>query len=91
MSGRVCRLKSSVRRVASLDRKLAAASVNQQVCYGRMELDSHADTTVLGRNCIVLQYTGRECDVSPYTDSYEAIKGVPIIQGATAWTDEASG
>ena len=56
-----------------------------------MELDSHADTVVLGRNCVILAYTGRECDVSPYTDFYDAIKGVPIVSGATAWTSERTG
>ena len=56
-----------------------------------MEMDSHADTAVLGRNCVILNYTGRECDVSPYTDSYEAIKGVPIVTGASAWTSEVNG
>ena len=56
-----------------------------------MEMDSHADTAVLGRNCVILNYTGRECDVSPYTDSYEAIKGVPIVTGATAWTSTVNG
>jgi hypothetical protein len=54
--------------------------------YGKMELDSHADTVVLGKNCIVMQYTGRECDVSPYTDTYTPIRNVPIVTGATAWT-----
>jgi len=49
-----------------------------------MELDSHADTIVCGSNCLVLHYTGKECDVSPYTDAYEAIKSVPIVQAATA-------
>ena len=29
--------------------------------------------------------TGKECDVSPYTDEYEAIKNVPIVLAATAW------
>jgi hypothetical protein len=56
-----------------------------------MELDSHADTVVLGRNCVILSYTGRECDVSPYTDVYDAIKGVPIVSGATAWTSQSTG
>ncbi len=46
--------------------------------YSRMELDLHADTVVLGRNCVVLSYTGRECDVSPYSDAYQASKGVPM-------------
>lgn len=56
-----------------------------------MELDSHTDTVVLGRNALVLHYTGRECDVLPYTDTYKAIKGVPIVTGATAWTCQFSG
>ena len=56
-----------------------------------MELDFHADTVVLGRNCVVLSFTNRECDVSPYTDSYESIKGVPIVVCATAWTSPVSG
>ena len=51
-----------------------------------MELDSHADTSVLGRNFIILSYSGKECEVSPYTDSYESTKHVPIVTGATAWT-----
>jgi hypothetical protein len=56
-----------------------------------MELDLHADTIVLGKNCVVLAYTGRECDVSPYTESYAAIRGVPIVSGATAWTCQLTG
>ncbi len=59
--------------------------------HNKMEMDSHADTVVLGRNCVILKYTGRECDVSPYTDLYEAIKGVPIVTGATAWTSQVDG
>ena len=91
-ASRVSRLRSSIRRVESHDRKVSATGVGQNdVHHGRIELDSHADTTVLGRNCIVLQYTGRECDVSPYTDEYEVIKSVPIMTGATTWTDQDSG
>ncbi len=58
---------------------------------GNNELDSHADTCVLGSNFIVLQYSGRECDVVPFSNEYDAIKGVPIVTGATAWTDQHSG
>jgi hypothetical protein len=64
---------------------------NDRTVYGKSELDSHADTVVLGSNCVILNYTGRECDVSPYTDTYDAIKGVPIIKGATAWTSNLTG
>jgi hypothetical protein len=56
-----------------------------------MELDSHADTVVLGNNCLVLNYTNRECDVAPYTDTYQAISNVPIVTGATAYTSPTTG
>lgn len=62
-----------------------------QVVYNLVEMDSHADTAVLGSNCLILIHTNRECDVSPYTDSYEAIKGVPIVTGTTAWTSSETG
>jgi hypothetical protein len=64
---------------------------NDSSNYSRMELDSHADTVVLGRNTVVLHYTGRECDVSHYSDTYKSITGVPIVTGATAWTCQFSG
>ncbi|KAI2499334.1 Reverse transcriptase (RNA-dependent DNA polymerase) [Fragilaria crotonensis] len=56
-----------------------------------MELDSHADTVVLGSNAIIMSYTTRECDVSPYADSYEPIRNVPIVSGATAVTSQSTG
>ena len=56
-----------------------------------MEMDSHADTIVCGANCIIMHYTGKECDVSPYTDAYEAIKSVPIVTAATAYDDPDTG
>ena len=54
-------------------------------------MDSHADTIVLGSNAIILQYTSRECDVSPYADSYAPICDVPIVTGATAVTSAVTG
>ncbi len=62
-----------------------------QAIFGRMEMDSHADTIVLGSNAIILQYTSRECDVAPYSDSYAPICNVPIVTGATAVTSSMTG
>ena len=59
--------------------------------YGRMELDSHADTIVAGANCVALAYTGRVCDVTPYDSSYEPAKGVPIVHAATGWQSPHTG
>ena len=38
-----------------------------------------------------MQYYGRECDVLPYMDAYEAIKSVPIAIAGTAWTSTETG
>ena len=70
--------------------KISSASAST-VCYGTIELDSHADTIVFGRNFVSLGATGRECTVSPYTDAYEAISNVPIVSAATAWTSPSTG
>jgi hypothetical protein len=41
-----------------------------------------------------MYHTGNECDVSPYTEAYKAIKSVPIVQAAIAYdnrdTDETT-
>jgi hypothetical protein len=55
------------------------------------ELDSHADTCVAGTNTRVTDYTDTKVSVSPFSDSYEAIKDVPIVTVATAWDDPATG
>ena len=41
---------------------------------------------MFGKNFILLSYKGRECDVEPYTETYDAIKNIPIVSAATAWT-----
>jgi hypothetical protein len=59
--------------------------------YSQMEMDSHADTIVCGSNCTIIHFTGKECDVSPYTEEYEPIKQVPIVQAATAYDNPDTG
>ena len=54
-------------------------------------MDSHANTIVPGKNCVVLEYSGKECDVSPYREDYEAMKNVPIANVATAWQSSTHG
>jgi len=67
------------------EREISATSREgpYKVHHGRIKIDSHADTIVLGKNCVVLAFTGRECDVSPYTDTYDSIKSVPIAKAGT--------
>ncbi len=54
-------------------------------------MDSHADTVVVGANCVILQHIGKECDVSPYRNDYDSIPNVQIVHAATAWQSNDSG
>jgi hypothetical protein len=46
---------------------------------------------VAGTNCVILHYTGKECDVSPFQDNMESVKNVPIVHAATAWQSPHTG
>ena len=88
-----CRIISA--HVLSVRQQTSSRSVanvrRDSSIHSHMELDFHADTIILGKNCVVLAFTGRECDVSPYTESFDAIKNVPIVSGATAWVCQSTG
>ena len=78
------RIVSSMQR-----RKKNKPGVNTSLpSHGRIEIDSHADTVVLGSNCVVLHHMGKVCEVPPYTDEYDAITDVPVVRGATLWMDQ---
>ena len=88
----ISRIVSSVRKIAkNKTTKTEYQHRPQPTSHGRIELDTHADTTVLGSNCVVLSYTGKECEVSPYSSQYEAVQNVPVVTGATVWTNAADG
>ena len=88
----ISRIVSSVRKIAK--NKTTETEYQhrpQSTSHGHIELDTHADTTVLGSNCVVLSYMGKECEVSPYSSQYEAVQNVPVVTGATVWTNTADG
>ena len=88
----ISRIVSSVRKIAKAKTtKIEYQHRPQPTSYGRIELDTHANTTVLGSNCVILSYTGKECEVSPYSSQYEAIWDVPVVTGATVWTNVTDG
>ncbi len=51
------------------------------------ELDSHADTCCVGSNCVVVEYTGKACNVIGYNrnTSNDELRDVPIVTAATAY------
>ena len=66
--------------------RVVSANKEDTPFHGRSEQDSHADTTVARKNCIILRYTGRTCDVSPLSDKYTPMKYVPVVLAATGYT-----
>ena len=40
---------------------------------------------------MVLAYTGKEYEVLPYADKYNAIRNVPVVTGVTVWTNSLDG
>ena len=82
------RIVSSVRHPAAAKAKRRPTLLPTE---GRIELDSHADTIVLGTNCIILSHTGQSCEVIPYSDTYDVITNVPVVTGATLWTSPHDG
>lgn len=89
---RIGKFRSSMRRVARVSSSTSSEGlIPQEPIFGKLELDSHADTCVFGANFVLLSYTGRECDVAPYSDDYDAVENVSIVAAATAWTCQESG
>jgi len=78
----VSRVKTVNRRISRLKHQAHQVGIFD----GRIELDSHADTFVAGRNCLLMHYTERVCDVMPYSDEYQPRNNVPIVQVATGYT-----
>ena len=85
-SRRVCDFKTTTRRSTRNNVGTQTIAAAETVNHGRIELDYHADTTVLEKNFVLLSYTGREFDVGPYSETYDAIKNIPIVSAANTWT-----
>ena len=85
------------RRIMDTRRRVAVTGIHDPTHYtdqghmARCELDSHADTCVLGSNFKLIELTGEVVDVVPYHEEYDAKKDVPIVSAATAWTHPDTG
>ena len=76
-------IRSSNQIISSTYRKTDHTS---KAFHGLSELDSHADTTVVGRNCTVLHHTEISCDLAPFSETYEPMKYVDIVSSAIEFT-----
>ena len=85
------------RRIMDTRRRVAVTGIHDPTHHtdqghmARCELDSHADTCVLGSNFKLIELTGEVVDVVPYHEEYDAKKDVPIVSAATAWTHPDTG
>jgi hypothetical protein len=81
--------------ISSLSRTERTADLRQIFKVRRdlnqSELDSHTDMCVAGTNTWVMDFTNTKVNVSPFSDSYEAIKDILIAMVATAWDDLETG
>jgi hypothetical protein len=82
--------QTSIRRDGSKC-NVAKDTSSEESVVGKCEFDSHADTCVVGKNFVVVSYNGRLCDVAPFSDTYDAMVGVPIVSAATLYTDVQTG
>ena len=55
-----------------------------------MDLDTHADNTVLGDSCLLIHDTGRKVDVSGFSTALGSIE-LPIVSGAVAYDHPTTG
>lgn len=57
----------------------------------RCEIDSHADACVVGPSFMVLEFAGKQCDMTPSTTDYRPIINVPVVNAVgTAFVPEES-
>ena len=53
------------------------------------DMDTMADTCCAGKNWTPIYFTGVTVEVSPFTDTYQAIKDIPVATCATKVTSES--
>ena len=51
-----------------------------------VELASHVNTNVAGKNCIIIKYTDWSCNVAPFSEKYTPMKDIPIVSEASGFT-----
>jgi hypothetical protein len=56
-----------------------------------MKLITAADTICAGANWTVLEFTGKYCNVSPFSTEYAPLENVPVARCATVYTFDSTG
>lgn len=80
----------SVKAVRSIKIGRIIASTSLQIKESTMELDTHADTTVLGKSCLLIQDFDRTVSVSGW-DATTGAKDCPTVTGVVAYDHPHTG
>ena len=51
----------------------------------KLELDLHANMIVLGKNCFVFEWSGKSCNVQPFTESLGVATNILIVDATIAY------
>ena len=57
-----------------------------ELFHRKYKLDSHVDTTISGKNCVIIKYKDRSCEVSFFLEKYTPMKDILIVSAATGFT-----
>ena len=71
--------------------QMISSAVSGKDSWSRTELDSHADSPVVGTNARIIKYMNREVTVSGFSDTLGNISKVPVVQAAVIYDCEYSG
>jgi hypothetical protein len=66
--------------IARMNSRRSNASENIEIGE-YIELDSHANTSVIGNNYRIISYTNKTCQVTPYHPSYDSMQHT----NSTSW------
>ena len=50
--------------------------------YNRAEADTHADTSAVGPDALIVMNTGQTVSVHPFTEGLQHLEDIPIVTGA---------
>jgi len=57
----------------------------------RMEIDNHADTCCFGANFMPTYFTGKVCEVTPFSEEYDAMTNIQVVGAYTVYDDKETG
>ena len=80
----------SVKAIRSIKIGRIVASTSLQIKESTMELDTHADTTVLGKSCLLIQDFDRTVSVSGW-DTTTGARDCPTVTGVVAYDHPYTG